>query len=432
MTTAAEGWSCHCEAAVAKEVAYAASMTHAVQVPPSYRPFLAGEARVASVVAYLPEAEPPGLAQLAAALASLGVAPEDASFDESSGDEHVLRVRLDAERSVVIRATAPPLLDDHVRETMHFGAERVAALDAARCALSIELAYSPKPGRPILDFHNQLRLAERLAPTMVGLLDVSAQKLRTPEWVRNAARSRAPPHPTALFTIHCVEQAGGWWMHTHGLQRCAGLELELHAVPQPEIKRAGALLNHVGPRLVEQRFAPDQPFAMSEQVSLRWLPWEEARLGEALRGSMRNPIHHGPAAVLLTHDGRPAWEAAEPFTKSSTYFGSTMGRVHEQLLAQHTFSRFVVLHAQFAQSEGWRFEVKLGGDEPNSEFMWYRVDSVGQGVVSATLVSTPNHGPLVKGMTVNRATHEVADWAIGSPHGPVRPANVDEFMKDRS
>ncbi len=394
-----------------------------------YRPFAEGHTQTSSVVAYLPDAQPPSFATLAQGFARLGIAAEAVSVQTLPNGSDVIRVEIDGVGQVTIRPTLPPKIDNHVRETMRFDAATTEAIDGAPSALSVELKYT---AMPIADLHDQVRFAAGLAPNLLALLDVSAQKMRGADWVLAVANAKVPPPPTALFTIHALPQTTGWWLHTHGLQRCAGLELELHDVPEPELNRAAGLLNMVAPAVVERRWGPGEPFAASERVSLCWVPWQDPRSGAPV-ASGRTPLHQGPAGVLVTADGfRPAYEVLDAYTASKTYTGSNMGKVRDGLLAQDTLERFVSLHRQHAHA-GWQFEVKLAATDARTEFMWFRFESLQEGHVEGTLLNQPLHSPGLKlGDRVKRPVADLADWAIAAPGGVVRPATLDDFEKRRA
>ena len=396
-----------------------------IDLPAAYEPFLKHETRLSSVVAYLPGAEPPSTETLMPRFGELGLTAEALSIRGVQGEFDAIHAEVDDVGTLVVRRIKAPHIENHVRETMKLDQATVAALDDARWALVVQLKYSPMP---IADLSDQMRFAHALAPQMIAVLDSSAQKMRSREWVAAVASARVPPAPSSLFTIHAIDRLGGFWLHTHGLQRCAGLELEMHAVPSAQVAQAANLMNIVAPGFIERRPAPGAPLSAGELLQLCWVPWQDPAATGSRPEIERETEHQGPAAVLLTHpELAPAFEGLPRFEQSKTYTGSNMAAARDALFAKDTFEGFARLHAKQHATPGWRFEVKLPVQSGKRiDFMWFRFEAFRNQRIEATLVNSPmGQSTLSSGARVDRPLAEMADWAIGAPGGGARPDSLD-------
>lgn len=389
-----------------------------------YTPFSKRETRSSSVLAYLPADFFPTERDFAMGFEWLGVEPKDITRVASDDHElHLSIARADDLAPIVIRRVRAPPLEKHVLETMQLeGEEQVAELARSVWALQVTLPFT---SMPIADLHEQLQYAYGLVLDFIAVLDVSAQKVRSATWVEEAAMSMVPPPPQALFTIHALHQPDGtYWLHTHGLERCACIELEMHSVPEDKVGRAVGLINTIAPGFIEHRPAAGTPFPLSELVSMTWQPWESST--QNLYG--RTPDHQGPAAVLTLADGRPAFEGLDAFEASKTVSGSQMGTARASMLAKETFEQFVALHEHFAKDPGWFFRVKLAPRDGLNQSLWFTFEGFKDPVIDATLLDTPLRGVAMSpGTRMKRPFDELVDWSLRSPLGPCQPDGINDF-----
>jgi uncharacterized protein YegJ (DUF2314 family) len=65
-------------------------------------------------------------------------------------------------------------------------------------------------------------------PNLIAVVDFSCEKIFSGKWAKLAAESKVPPAPTYLYTVQAVAgKQGSVWLHSHGLNRCGGIELEI-------------------------------------------------------------------------------------------------------------------------------------------------------------------------------------------------------------
>ena len=86
---------------------------------------------------------------------------------------------------------------------------------------------------PLTSFHLQLKIMDAIVPEASLVVDFMSYRLLSAKWLSMTAKSPTPPSPDYLYTLHCVYDENGengnrrYWFHTHGLHRCASVELEI-------------------------------------------------------------------------------------------------------------------------------------------------------------------------------------------------------------
>ena len=252
---------------------------------------------------------------------------------------------------------------------------------------------------PLDDFHFQLQALIALAPSAVAAFDAAAYRLHHAEWVRESAESAAPPSPTSLFVMHFVSDAGKpGWIHTHGLDRCGRLELELFDITPGASRLLSELVNSTAAFFLEQGLpAPGKSVEVGRDLPLLWLPWEEAL-------SRAQPRHGGGKADRDEVHGSPTAVLFAPGQKFLGFFGSGLkspashlpvlegspllyvSNSHTRRMEVLSRERLPTLKALFGKlgaNERFKFLVKLGYPtfDPEQygsrEHIWFEVHSFG-------------------------------------------------------
>ena len=293
---------------------------------------------------------------------------------------------------------------------------------------------------PLEDFHFQLRALLALAPTALAAFDVAASRLHHAQWVKESAQSAAPPAPTSLFVMHFVSDPGKpGWIHTHGLDRCGRLELELFDIAPDASRLLSELVNSAAAFFLEQGLpGAGESVEVGRELVLLWLPWEEAiaRKPPKYGGGKgdRDEVHGNPTAVLFA-----------PGKKLFGFFGSGLESVARHLtvlegspilyvsnaqtrrmevLSRERLPTLKVLFDKLGANQQFKFLVKLGYPtaEPEQygsrEHIWFEVHSFGAEHVEATCINQPHSVPALReGL---RGLHElslISDWTIFCPVG---------------
>lgn len=324
---------------------------------------------------------------------------------------------------------------------------------AAALLLDVSLAFG---ARPLRDLHRQLRLVAAMCPETPVVVDRQAFTAHPGAWVLEAAASRAPPPPLALYTIHAVHEGDDddapVWLHTHGLRRCGTIELDMLDVPRDLAGLAGHLLNVAGTLFIERGAPePDTPFLAGKGLELVWLPWErgleKVRPGVPGQREDRDDEEHGGQRGLLFAPGRGGLLRRRRYRSVSAYrevlegeplfYLSRMETERAAVLASERLPRFHALQARFGQADPpWAFLVKLGypvddaEDPTDREHLWFEVHAVAGEVVDATLLNAPYQvAALRQGERGRHSLALLSDWTIICEHGRFDPATLGRLER---
>lgn len=103
--------------------------------------------------------------------------------------------------------------------------EEFEALNKAQNGIMVSFLFGESA---MVSFHMQIRLLQCLVPDILGIVDFSSMKIISGKWAMLAAKSEVPPSPEYLYSVHAVSGKNGEvWLHTHGLNRCGLIELEI-------------------------------------------------------------------------------------------------------------------------------------------------------------------------------------------------------------
>lgn len=107
----------------------------------------------------------------------------------------------------------------------NFTPEEAEKMKNARDAMTISMVFNKDAKK---SFHLQLKLAVAVVPSLIGLVDESAERVFPPKWAKLTAQSKVVPAAGDLFGVQAVSaESGAVWLHTHGLCRCGFTELEI-------------------------------------------------------------------------------------------------------------------------------------------------------------------------------------------------------------
>ncbi|MFZ5441359.1 MAG: DUF4026 domain-containing protein [Myxococcota bacterium] len=410
-------------------------------LPPRYQEFLDAPRQPSPMWAWLPATEDvPSATTVMKALTERfgeGLTMQMVAPPQAPGAEWEVACTLGERRFSVFAQKS------HGTETLHFQKDhRVLtddekkALDASRWSLGVVLTFGDAP---LDDFHFELQVLVTIAPRAVAAFDLAAFRMHHYEWVKESARSAAPPAPTSLFVMHFVSDGNQpGWIHTHGLGRCGCLELELFDVKPDDSRLLGELLNSTAAFFLEQRLPqPGEAVEVGRALPLVWLPWEDAlsrhppRHGGG-RGD-RDEVHGVPSAVLfapgkkvfgLFGSGLELPSKHLPVLEASPilYVSNAQTRRME-VLSRERLPTLKALFGKLGANEHFKFLVKLGyptvdASYGSREHLWFEVHSFGNEQVDATCINSPHAVPSIR--EGQRGLHDLSllsDWTIFCPVG---------------
>ncbi|WP_029906942.1 DUF4026 domain-containing protein [Prevotella sp. 10(H)] len=311
---------------------------------------------------------------------------------------------------------------------------------------------------PLSSFHLQLKVMNAIVPDASLAIDFMSYRLLSAKWLSMTAKSAIPPSPDYLYTLHCVYDEGEdgkrrYWFHTHGLHRCASVELEMLNFSQGA-EQMNTLINMTVKKFLSHPAKEKERFTIGYDgmgINLCWLRWEEALKdlpqnilgGFADRDEVDN-VHAEPSGILFAvEDGDMISPEiyASTLAENPIYYITNEETARMSALAKERFPLFEKIFVKehrapekksflksfFAKKEdeqppGWSFLVKLGltVDDPKSgsekEHLWYDVLAIENGNIEGKLLNQPYWiSGLNEGDIKSYPFDLLTDWVIYSP-----------------
>ncbi len=156
----------------------------------------------------------------------------------------------------------------------------IELIEKRNVGLIIEMEFSDK----ILEsYHLQLKIISTIFPETLAVLDVSSEKILSGVWVNLAAKCNTPPAPRYVFTAQAVYASDeDVWLHTHGLNRCGLMELEVLDSTKETYSDHYNVIEAVASRLIENPDSFDDgnvmfvaKFCNNQPLVVTWVPWQK-------------------------------------------------------------------------------------------------------------------------------------------------------------
>ncbi|NJO92910.1 MAG: DUF4026 domain-containing protein [Chloroflexia bacterium] len=129
-------------------------------------------------------------------------------------------------------------------------------------------------------FHLQVKLIYNILPNIAGIVDYCSYSILSGRLVKLAANSLVLPSPTYLYRTHAVNDNDDVWMHTHGLNRCGGIELEIIGATTKNdgYQAIAPIIDNLATMTIQEgtTTAPREPIFIGDGIVVTWLKWEEA------------------------------------------------------------------------------------------------------------------------------------------------------------
>ncbi len=108
-------------------------------------------------------------------------------------------------------------------------------------------------------YHLQIKVLAAMIPNMAGIMDFSSERIISGVWADMAALSQVPPAPTYLYSMQAVSNNDGQvWLHTHGLNRCGLIELEIVDTNETQYQNHSTILGTIASRAVSEGKLEDE------------------------------------------------------------------------------------------------------------------------------------------------------------------------------
>ena len=326
----------------------------------------------------------------------------------------------------------------------------IEAIEKRNLALMIEMEFSDK----ILDsYHLQLKIINTIFPETLAVLDASSEKILSGVWVNLAAKCSTPPAPRYIFTAQAVYSSDeDVWLHTHGLNRCGLMELEVLGSTKETYSDHYNVIESVASRLIDEPDSFDDGGAMfaarlcnNQPLVVKWVPWQEIveNVEEGKRGGIKDRTdeagHNGYTGSLVV------FESPEDMEKG-TYSHLS---VYDELLANNPM--FMLTNDETARMKALALErvdymkkafkeenvrgvlVKVGlivdeeykSDTNEREHIWFDLKSISDDTFTEELTQEPYMVSGIKAGDIGTYPYEdITDWLIFTEEGRISSDEV--------
>jgi len=322
----------------------------------------------------------------------------------------------------------------------------------------------------LASFHLQMKIMNAIIPDASVVIDFMSYRLLSAQWLAMSARSSIPPSPDYLYTLHCVydqeskDDNKRYWFHTHGLQRCGSVELEMVNITQG-IEQMHTLMNMTVKKFLTDPAKEKETFAIGFDgmgINLCWLRWEEALkdfpkdiLGGINDRKEEGDIHAGPSGIIFAVEDKNMTSPeiyAPTLADNPIYYISTEETNRMSCLAKE---RFVMFREVFEKENPWKgkksfmknlfgskkpgdspwaFLVKLGltvdnaESENDKEHLWFEILSINDNEIEAKLLNQPYWIASIKeGGVYKYPVDLLTDWIIYGPESTYTSDSIYEL-----
>lgn len=105
----------------------------------------------------------------------------------------------------------------------------------------------------------------------------SSCKILSGRWVKLVSESAIPPSPKYLYSIHAINNAkqdNDIWLHTHGLNRCGSVELEIIGAAKESYNLVGNIIETVATSVIYNGLIrPKEPLPIGKNIIITWQKW---------------------------------------------------------------------------------------------------------------------------------------------------------------
>ncbi len=172
-------------------------------------------------------------------------------------------------------------LPELYRISHDFTEKEIKAMESAKRGLFSKMVFGNDNGK---SFHLQIKLLLSLIPDVAGIVDDSAEKMLSGRWARLAVKSNVPPSPDYLYSVQAVSgKENDVWLHTHGLTRCGGIDIEVLNSDKENYNAHYNVLNTLAQRIISEgefieEFQPMYIARVSDDdiIVATWISYERA------------------------------------------------------------------------------------------------------------------------------------------------------------
>ncbi|MBQ5545164.1 MAG: DUF4026 domain-containing protein [Clostridia bacterium] len=307
-------------------------------------------------------------------------------------------------------------------------------------------------------FYLQIRLMDMLLPHMAALMDETAHRMFSGKWVAAVCACQAALSPINLFMVQAIfdENTGdSVWLHTHGLNRCGIVELEMLGVTEGNYSAFVRVLNQMAQRAVSGRFIDEiEPMRLGvtesgRDIVVTWkrTQWALRELPDGIMGSAsedRDEDHSGDMGAVCLYEndddvlhGRtvPIAQWENQIQENAVYFLTTAETQRMRTLAQYYLPQLRQLWNRVDGEKTLLVKIGLkpdpdrGLDDDSHEYIWFEANALRDDGFTATLTQDAYYvRDMVEGVQKDFTYDDIVDWQFWAGDDLFYPDNFYRFI----
>lgn len=338
-----------------------------------------------------------------------------------------------------------------------FTDEEIAVMESAKRGLISHMVFGENN---CASYHLQIKLLLAMIEEPAGIVDFSAERMLSGRWAKLAAQSEVPPSPDYLYVAQAVSgENGKVWVHTHGLHRCGGVELEILDSDVDNYSGQGAILTALASRIISEscfvkEFEPVYIMQLGQDVPLvaTWVSWHRAVwfYDHTLLGGMEDRLeghneNTGAIFLYLTPEDEENKKVSTVCVYNDLYDENVMQMITTEetdrmrRLARERLSYLIWIFENQQQFENCGIIVKVGlevddeyKDGDMKEHIWFELKSIDEdnSTFEAELTQEPFYvAALKEGDMRTCRFDEITDWAAYVDGDRITPDSVYKLTR---
>lgn len=318
-----------------------------------------------------------------------------------------------------------------------------AQMETNKTSLFVETYFGEDS---LKSYVNQLKILTIACPELILVIDLSAEKYVSREWAFMTVKDNLLPSPNYLYSVQSIiDDNDNIWLHTHGLNRCGLVELEVIGANKEDAQSYVPVIDTMACRFLENDFIREKEIMyIGNEIVTTWSRWEnEVDKYEGMIGCRADRENHDdPSGVIYTYMSSEDYdiknydhlrEVLEDLRENPVFFLSTKETERMSTMAIGRFNYFKDTYKK--ESTDYNFLVKLGLEVDENqkeeigvkEHLWFEVTSIDfeRNEVEGVLLNEP-YGieALQEGDTIKKHVSLLTDWVIQTPQGNINPDSV--------
>lgn len=296
-------------------------------------------------------------------------------------------------------------------------------------------------------YFTQLKILDCINPNYIVLLDISSQKVFSSKWVKMILNDNILPLNTSLFSIHSTydEETNEIWFHTHGLNRCGCIELEMIGITE-EAENNMELLTKIGAKFIEEGTIPRYEeinigYSGNTYLTYTWKPWEEAvkMYGEKNNKFLgcsddRDESHSLPSGVLFAFkDGKvqkpniytfllknnPVFFYTNKETEKISIISKIRVKYLKEIFRKDKYKNNYLIKVAIKSDGNYNFD---------KEHLWFCIKDIEEDNIKGTLINEPyDVSSMKEGETYLIKEEDITDWNIYTEKGVYTPDDIYKY-----